>query len=170
MAAELGYTAEASTELRSLAAEGFSALPVDEEWMTSLALLAEPVAALSDAETAGAIHALMLPYADRCVISYPEISLGAASLYLGILAQTMGQADAAVAHLEAAIAFNLRMGARPWEARARHRLAAVLLSQGSKEAVVRGERELAQAIATFDELGMSACLEAATSLHEGSPG
>ena len=76
MAAELGYMEEARTELRSLAAEGFSALPVDEEWMTSLALLAEPVAALGDAETAGAIHALMLPYADRCVISYPEISSG----------------------------------------------------------------------------------------------
>ncbi len=170
MAAELGYMEEARAELRSLAAEDFSALPVDEEWMTSLALLAEPVAALGDAETAGAIHALMLPYADRCVISYPEIALGAASLYLGILAQAMGQADAAIAHLEAAIAFNRRLGARPWEARARHRLAASLLSQGSKEAIVRGERELAEAIASFDELGMSACAEAATSLREGTPG
>jgi hypothetical protein len=55
------------------------------------AIRAEAASALDDAGSATVLYELMLPYADRVAVSYPEISTGSASRYLGLLAATTGR-------------------------------------------------------------------------------
>ena len=59
------------------------------------------------------------PYGDYVVITHPEINLGSAARYLGLLASVMGRADDAVAHFERAVAANRADGVSGpgWRAR-----------------------------------------------------
>ena len=63
------------------------------------------------------LYEALLPYGDYVVITHPEINLGSAARYLGLLASAMGRADDAVRHLERALETNERLGVRPWLAR-----------------------------------------------------
>ena len=69
MAAELGDTAEASDALEALAADDFAELPFDEDWLVSMALLAETATALGDVERAAALYGRLLPYGERVAIA-----------------------------------------------------------------------------------------------------
>ena len=86
-------------------------------WLVSVCFLAEAASALGDAGSASILYKLMLPYADRVAVSYPEISTGSVSRYLGLLAATTGRRDEAAGHFENALAVNERLGARSWLAR-----------------------------------------------------
>jgi hypothetical protein len=123
MEAELGRSADARAALRELAADGFAALPFDEEWLVSMSLLAETALRLEDAECAAAIHERLLPYQDRIVVSYPEIALGSVARYLGLAAMTMERRDDAERHLRRALEINERIGAPRFAARTRSDLA-----------------------------------------------
>src|SRR5439155_2719356 len=103
MTAELGLDVEAGELLEALAADGFAALPFDEEWLVSMSLLAETAGRLSDEACARTMYELLLPYADRVAIAYPEISTGAVSRYLGILASIGERWDEAGRHLDDAL-------------------------------------------------------------------
>jgi DNA-binding SARP family transcriptional activator len=154
MAAELGETAEASGVLEHLAAERFQALPLDEEWIASVVLLADAAATLGDVASAAVLHELLLPYADRVVMSYPEVSLGAVSRYLGLAAATAGRWDDAMHSFETALRLNERIGARPWLARTRHDYARALLARGAPGDGGRARALLAQARDAYRALGM----------------
>jgi tetratricopeptide (TPR) repeat protein len=156
MAAELGETAEASGVLEGLAAERFQALPLDEEWIASVVLLADAAATLGDVANAAVLHDLLLPYADRVVMSYPEISLGAVSRYLGLAAATAGRWDDATRSFEAALRINERIGARPWVAHTRRDQARALLARGAPGDGERARALLAQARDAYRALGMDA--------------
>jgi DNA-binding SARP family transcriptional activator len=112
-AAELGHTAEARERLDSLAAERFGSLPFDEGWLVSLSLLSETAATLERAEHAAVLYELLMPYADRIAIAYPEIAIGSVSRYLGLLAATLERPDDAERHFRDAISINERIGALP---------------------------------------------------------
>ena len=84
MLAELDATVEARAEFDALAAARFGGVPFDEEWDVSLCFLAETAARLGDADRAAVLYELLLPYAGRVAISYPEISIGpVASMEIG---------------------------------------------------------------------------------------
>jgi tetratricopeptide (TPR) repeat protein len=117
MEAELGCDEEAATRLRELGADGFAALPFDEEWLVSMSLLAETALRVGDAECASAIYERLLPYDDRIAVSYPEIAMGAVARYLGLAAIAMGHPAEAERHLRRALAINERIGARPFATR-----------------------------------------------------
>src|SRR5262249_52939630 len=106
MLARLDLNTEAHAELEALAADGFRGLPFDEEWDVSVCLLAEAAARLGDGERAAMLYELELPWAGRVAISYPEISLGAVSRFLGILASTTFNYDDAAKHFDEALAMN----------------------------------------------------------------
>jgi DNA-binding SARP family transcriptional activator len=154
MLAELGSTAEARAELDALAADGFSDLPFDEEWEVSLCLLAEVAAGLGERERAATLYELLLPYADRVAVGYPEISLGSVSRFLGIAASTTGRFDEAARHFEDALAMNERIGARPWLARTQDDYAQMLLARGDPGDEEKARSLLDGARATYRELGM----------------
>jgi tetratricopeptide (TPR) repeat protein len=111
--AGIGSTDEARAEFEALAADEFIGLPFDEEWDVSLCFLAEAAATLGDRQRAAALYELLLPYVDRVAISYPEISTGPVSRFLGILASTIEQWDDAEHHFRQAIELSERIRARP---------------------------------------------------------
>jgi tetratricopeptide (TPR) repeat protein len=125
MAAQLGYAAEAGEALEDLARDGFAAIPVDEEWLVGLGLLAEAAATLGATAHAATLYDALLPYADRVAVSYPEVTAGAVARYLGVLAAALGRREDAERHLVAALELNRRIGAAPWVARTEADLAAV---------------------------------------------
>jgi tetratricopeptide (TPR) repeat protein len=154
MLAELGSTAEARSEFEALAANGFTALPFDEEWGVSLCFLAETAARLGDHQHAQTLYELLHPYSDRVAISYPEISLGPVSRFLGILASTTARYDDAAGHFEDALALNERIGARPWLAHTHDDYGHMLLRRGKPGDAERARRFLDSARTAYDELGI----------------
>lgn len=153
-AAELGLKREAAEALAAVARDQFARLPFDEEWLLSTALLAEAAHALDDRRHAATLHALIAPYADRVAIGYPEFSMGSMSLYLGILAATLGRWDQAVSHLEAAVETNARIGARPFHAHAQEHLANILTGRDRRGDATAAHQLRQEAAATRHALGM----------------
>jgi hypothetical protein len=145
MTAELGLEAEARATFDALAVDDFAGVPVDQEWMVSVSFLAEAASALADASRAAILYRLARPYADRVAVSYPEISTGAFSRSLGIMARTIGDGAGAAAHFEAAMEINSRIGARAWLARAMRDYADMLRSGPSVGDRRRAEALLAEA-------------------------
>jgi DNA-binding SARP family transcriptional activator len=156
MLAELGSTAEARAEFEALAVDAFSGLPFDEEWEVSLCFLAEAAARLGEGGHAVTLHELLLPYADRIAISYPEISLGPVSRFLGLLASTAGRFDEAAGHFEVALTTAKRIDARPSLARAQDDYAHMLFRRGAPGDAENARSLLASARTTYRELGMGA--------------
>ena len=153
MGTELGLQGEAQRAFDALATDDFASLPFQEMWLISLGLLAEAAAALGDAARAATLYELLLPYADRVAVSYPEACTGAVARYLGILAATTSRAAAAKRHFEDALAMNEQIGARPWLAHTQHDYARMLITHEPQTARKAG-RLLADALATYGELGM----------------
>jgi tetratricopeptide (TPR) repeat protein len=123
MQVRLGNNAEAEAAFDALARDSFAAVPFDEEWLVSLSLLAEVAASLSNTDAAAMLYDALRPYGDRVAISFPEISTGAVSRYLGLLAATLGRWDDARRHFEHAVELNDRIGARAWLEETRRDLA-----------------------------------------------
>jgi len=160
--ADLGPDGDARELLTALVADDLVALPFDEEWLVSLGLLSEAAHTLDDADVAGAIYPRLLPYADRVAVAYPEISTGSVSRYLGLLATTLKQWDAAAGHFAAAIAVNGRIGARPWRAYAQLDLARMLLKRGQVRDRAAAKQLAEDAAQAGSELGIDALAAAAT--------
>ncbi|MBA3261285.1 MAG: tetratricopeptide repeat protein [Thermoleophilaceae bacterium] len=154
-ASELGHAAEARQALEALAADGFTHLPFDETWLASVGLLAETASALSDAERASVLYELLLPYSDRVAVSYAEISTGAVSRPLALLAATTERWDDAAHHFEDALEINERIGARPWLAQTQHDYAQMLLARDAPGDNKKAQLLLSEALATYGELGMA---------------
>jgi DNA-binding SARP family transcriptional activator len=145
---------KARAELRTLAADNFQDLEVGTEWFFGASLLAEACERLDEAANAPRLYEALLPYGDYVVITHPEINLGSAARYLGLLASAMGRADDAVRHLERALETNERLGVRPWLARTQADLARTLSARGMPGDVDRAGDLSRAALETFDALGM----------------
>src|SRR5207249_9261357 len=98
----------------------------------------------------------LLPYSDRVALSYPEISLGPVSRFLGILASTTARWSDANRYFEDALALSERMGARPWLARTQEEYGRMLLARGEPGDAAKAHGLLDSALALRSELGMSA--------------
>jgi hypothetical protein len=101
------------------------------------------------------LYELLLRYADRVATTYPEISLGPVSRYLGLLAATTNRSDDAVRHFEDALAMSERIGARPWLAHTQDDYGHFLIRRGRLDDPDRAHELLDCARATYAELGMS---------------
>ena len=154
-AAALGLEAEAERAIGRLAADRFAVLPFTEDaWLVGLGLLAEAAKSLADAERASVIYELLLPYADRVAIAYPDIATGSVSRYLGILASTRQRWTEGERHFEAALELNDRIGARPWLAHSQLDYAEMLLARDPDADRDKAGQLLSQAMRTYRELGM----------------
>ena len=151
---EAGEEEKARAVLRTLAADDFQDLEVGTEWFFGASLLAEACERLGEAAHAPRLYEALLPYADYVVITHPEINLGSAARYLGLLASVMGRADDAVRHFERALETNERLGVRPWLARVQADLARTLLARGAPGDVDMAAEVSRAALETFDALGM----------------
>lgn len=114
---EVGLPEEATGAVEALMPDGRLRLPRDNEWLLGVSVLAEVVAAVGDENRARRLYEELLPYGGRNILGPIEMATGSAARPLGLLAASMGQADAAEAHLDKAVRANRRMRADPWTAR-----------------------------------------------------
>ena len=128
---ELGRRDDARQKFEELAENDFAGVPVDEEWLATICLLAETAASLGDATRGRVLYELLLPYRERVGTSYPEINVGAVSRYLALLATSEKRWADAVRHFEHAIELNRRIGARPWLAYTQEDYARMLLARAT---------------------------------------
>jgi DNA-binding SARP family transcriptional activator len=171
IAATLGRTDEARRELeRVVIDDGLRSLPRNFVWLAHLALLSESAAMLGHAEGAGVLYRLMLPFADRNVLSADLQCWGAAARYLGILATTQGRLDDAERWLRRALAMNRRMGASPWVGHTLADLAAALLRRGRPDDLAAAQAHLDDALAIGRALEMPRLIERLGSVAAGRRG
>lgn len=153
---ELERPEQARAELETLAADDFAAVPRDGLWVTCLAYLTEVCAALGDAEHAGSLYRHLLPYSGRNVVAGTTVACyGAADRFLGLLAGTRGEAQAAVRHFEAALELDGQTGARTWLAHTRYDYAALRLAGGETHDPVAAARLLDESRTIANALGMA---------------
>jgi tetratricopeptide (TPR) repeat protein len=152
---DTGRKTEAREVFEALAWDNFRAIYRDNEWLLGMALASEACALLGHAGPAAHLYEQLQPFAGRHAIGHSEGSVGAIDRYLGLLAGTLQDLDSAVRHLEAAVAANSRMGARPWAAHSQHDLATVLRRRAGQGDRARAEQLDRAARATAIDLGMS---------------
>jgi tetratricopeptide (TPR) repeat protein len=153
--AAVGRRDEASRELAAIIGDGLAEIPKDSVWLATLGELAKVVAALGAVEDALSLYPLLTPYADRmCVVGGGFMCLGPISWFLGLLAATIGDIDAALEHFEHALASSRDHGSPPFAARAATDLARCLLVRGWDGDHRRAVSLLEEARATAGGLGM----------------
>jgi tetratricopeptide (TPR) repeat protein len=151
MEAQIGHPG-ARDSFDALAEGDFEAVPFDEEWLVSVSLLADAARVHGDGERASVLYAQLSPYADRVSFSYPEVSLGSVSRYLGILAATASRWQDAEQHFDSALEVHARIGAQAWLAATEHDYGRMLLARGG--AGEEADRRLGRAADVYRELGM----------------
>jgi tetratricopeptide (TPR) repeat protein len=165
--AETGRSAEAAQALSELAGEDLANLHLDEEWTFCMSLLAEACALLGDASPARKLYDVLSPYSGLNVIAVPEVLFGSVDRVLGVLAGMLGRWEDAEGHFTAALEMDRRMDARPWAAHSLHDHAAMLLARDGPGDRERADGLLADAIATYEGLGMESWAKRAVALAEG---
>ena len=158
--ARLGRREEARAVFDELARDGFAALPFDQEWLFGMSFLAETCAFLNDEDAATVLYELLAPHAALNAVDMGEGLRGAVSRYLGILAVTMRRWETAGRHFEDALSMNAAMGVRPWLAYTESDYARMLLARDGPGDRERAEGLLANARATYRELGMEGAVDA----------
>lgn len=166
---ELGQQNGARRLLGQLARDNFAELPVNNDWLLSAALLAELIASTGDADLAEVLYPRLAPH-DGLNVDTEEVSAGAVSRYLGLLAAATGRFDRAASHFEDALEMNRRMGARPWTAHTQHDYARLLLARNSSEEGARARELFDLAHATYRDLRIRPDrLKASARSKAGSP-
>ncbi|MGH2584268.1 MAG: LuxR C-terminal-related transcriptional regulator, partial [Dehalococcoidia bacterium] len=154
--AEIGSRDQARQWFDSVAASDFAGVPRNVTRPFLLSLLAEVCAYLGDGPRAAVLYPLLLPYADTNVLMAVALTcIGAAGRYLGLLAATMEDWQAAERHFEDALAMNGRMSARSWLVRTQRDYAQTLLARGDAGDRPRAQRLLSAAGDTTRALGMT---------------
>lgn len=150
-----GRHEEAKEHLDELVGPDRLLLKDNPTFLVAAATLTEALHDLGDSRRAAIARQALEPYADRIGVSgLAGISIGPISGYLGLAAHTTGDLDAAERWLRQAIAVDERFGLRPYEARSRHALAAVLAERGRRGDVAQAAAEEATARLMAAEIGL----------------
>jgi DNA-binding SARP family transcriptional activator len=101
---EAGSREEATAEFDALAADGFSRLTRDGNYVAALCVLADLCVQLDDAGRAELLYAQLQPFRQlNVIVALAAGCLGPAERHLGRLAAVCGRRDDAIAHLERAL-------------------------------------------------------------------
>jgi predicted ATPase len=148
---------DARREMERVMANHLAGLPRDGSWIVVLSSLSWVCWCLKDAAAAAEIYPLLLPYARRNIVT-GNAGVGCGSVWrpLGLLSGTMSRWDDAIRELEQAVEMNGRMGARVFEAGAKHEFAQALLARGDAAGRKRAKRLLRESLAVSVALGASA--------------
>lgn len=162
--AEVGETRRAESEVHELAPEDFGAVQRDNEYLFSLALVADAVGMLEDVHVAAVLYDLLIPYAHLNACNADEIGMGSVSRTLGVLAAALSRWEDGARHFEAAAVHNEHMGARPWLAHTHHDHARMLLRRDMPRDRERARQMLLAATEQYERLGMDPWLARASEL------
>jgi tetratricopeptide (TPR) repeat protein len=130
--AVVGRTDQARRAFDALSsAGGLAEIPRDGEWLSAIALLVRTGALLGDGPRTAELGALLVPFADRSVVTGRGAAcLGPVSRFVGIAATTDGRFEDAIPYYDAALETARRWGADPLVAGLRVELADVLERAG----------------------------------------
>jgi tetratricopeptide (TPR) repeat protein len=95
-----------------------------------------------------------------------EVALGPVARHLGILATTISRWEEAGRHFDDAIAMNARIGARPALAHTQDDYARMLLARDAPGDTEKALALLAEAVTTYQELGMESWAQEARGLQQ----
>jgi tetratricopeptide (TPR) repeat protein len=151
-----GDRLEAERTFNRLAERGFADIARNNQWTITMTLISELCATLGDAERAGELYERLLPYAGLTSVSPVGGYAGPVARYLGLLAQTRGQAALAQQHLRAALEQARRHRERPMVA-----LVAVDLARALGALTPEAQELLEEARVLAAELGSPAVAERA---------
>jgi class 3 adenylate cyclase len=150
-----GQRDEAAAELEALAGDHCAAIPRDWNWLDNMRGLSILCGVLRDARHAAIVYELLRPYAQRNITQgWGDVARGSAALYLGSLARLLGRLDDAQMHLDLALEFNQRMGARPSVARTQCEAGRLALQRNTPDDHSRALPLLRASLATASALGM----------------
>ena len=150
-----GRLTEARAALAPLREGKLAALPRSSTWLAAMAGLAEAARLLQDPGLAEEVAELLAPFADLPVMPSLAVScFGSAARALGLAALTIGDPDAAVAHLEHAVRDNQRLRHRPATAMSEAELATALVVRGGPGDLARARTRLAAAASAAKDMGM----------------
>jgi DNA-binding SARP family transcriptional activator/tetratricopeptide (TPR) repeat protein len=156
----LGQKQECQRVFEQLVSNEFASVPQDALWVGSLAYLAEVCDYLQDAERAGTLYQLLMPYRGRSVVvGGATVCNGAVDRYLGILAKTRADWNAAQQHFEDALVFDEKMQAWPWLAHSCYEYAAMLRKKAPGTGNGQANNLLTQAKTAAERMGMVWLLE-----------
>lgn len=129
--AVVGRTEHARRAFEALSGSGLAEVPRDGEWLSTVALLIRTGALLGEARRTAELGELLVPYADRSVVTGRGATcLGPVSRFVAIAAATDGRIEEAIPHLEAALETARQWGADPLVAALRIELADLLTRAG----------------------------------------
>jgi hypothetical protein len=132
-----------------------AALPMSSTWLTGMVSIVEAAAGLGDRALAAEAYRLLLPYAGLPAMPSLAVScLGSVERALGLAALTEDRVDAAIEHLERAIADNERLDHRPMAVISRADLALALRRRDTAADRRRAAELIAVAAAEADRLEM----------------
>jgi hypothetical protein len=127
-------------------------VPTDVMWLCTLVGMIDLSETLGEAEVAGRLYDILLPYRDYSAhggICY----LGSSERYLGLAARTMGRLDDAVTHGEAAVARERAAGALTWLGLACVELAVTLRMRAADGDLARADELAAEGMEIADRAG-----------------
>ena len=148
----VGREEDARSILRRFVHDGHLHAAGDVMWLATLGGFLDVAHQVADAEAAEILYRELLPYRHLTVhggITY----LGGAERYLALAARAAGQWDQAVAHGEAAVAFEERMRARTWWGVACAELSRTLSERGGPGDAERAEQLERSAVDVARETG-----------------
>ena len=158
---EAGRADEARREFDVLSAAGFRNVPLDGNWLPAMANAAEVAHALDVTDAAQELYERILPCAEQHVVTgLGAACVGSASRFLGLLATTLGDVEAALDHFETAIAMDTRMGAVPAVVRSKLGMACALECRAASGDAARARALLGEAVDAARSLGMTVVLAA----------
>jgi DNA-binding winged helix-turn-helix (wHTH) protein/tetratricopeptide (TPR) repeat protein len=155
VALDEGRAAEARRLLDEIAKPDLKSLERDEHFLLTSAVLADVILWLDDRARAEELYEMLLPYAH--LLAFHDLLrtfAGSVSGVLGELALVLGRLDDGVAHYEAALAHERRVGARAAEVSSGFGLARVLRARGGPGDRARAGRVEAEAAAAAEPLGI----------------
>jgi class 3 adenylate cyclase/DNA-binding SARP family transcriptional activator/DNA-binding CsgD family transcriptional regulator len=164
--AELGMVEEVERELAHIRRAGLDPLR-HSLWLGSLIYLTDACSSIGEREVAALVYPELASFeGTNVMIGSGVVFCGAADRYLGMLAATLGDVDAAEAHFAAALRLNRDMGAITWLAHTCYEYARMLLSNDQSG---RAEPLFAEAQALAERVGMPTLLDRIGGLRSMRP-
>jgi len=169
MLADSGDFRRARAELEHFTGTGFTTVPQDGIWLTTMSLFAEAAFILDHADAASLLYEMTEQYADRCVVyGFVVACTGSYARHLGQLAALSGNLSVASRHFAHAVRFNQRLGARPYVARSLADWGTAMLRAGGPSEVGQARAFLARARDLAADLGMTRVHEVTTQMLDRS--
>jgi DNA-binding SARP family transcriptional activator len=147
-AALSGDRRRAASALSMVCRDDLADLPRSSTWLVAMHGIAEASHLLGDATLAATVRRLLSPYAHLpCTASLAVACFGSAHHALGVTCLTIGDIEAAVGHLRAAVRSNLALAHWPALARSRRRYAQALALRGRPDDLRAAHSQIATATA-----------------------